>query len=245
MNPAAVRIGTSGWNYKHWRNIFYPPGLPASRWLEYYVEHFDTVEINYSFYRLPTAENFAAWRERVPPGFLFAVKGNRFITHLKRLTDPGEPLGRFFERARALGPTTGPILWQLPPNFHCDVERLEAFLVALPTDCLHAFEFRHDSWYCEPVYAALAAHDAALCLADRGGGTTPLVRPASWTYVRFHGGLGDGWAYTDEQLRAWAERIARYRAEGAAVYAYFNNDPHGHAIADARRLRELLAGQIA
>ena len=236
-----LRIGTSGWNYQHWRGIFYPRELPSGRWLELYAEHFDTVEINYSFYRLPSRENFVAWQERAPAGFLFATKGNRFITHLKRLRDPDEPLARFFDRAAGLGPAAGPILWQLPPQFHCDLERLTTFLAALPGEYQHAFEFRHDSWYGEPVYAALARHDAALCLADRGGGTTPLVRPASWTYVRFHGGVGEGWAYTDAQLAAWAERIAAYRDEGAAVYAYFNNDPHGHAINDARRLRALLA----
>ncbi|HZS02566.1 MAG TPA: DUF72 domain-containing protein [Chloroflexota bacterium] len=240
MAVPPLRIGTSGWNYKHWRGIFYPRDLPAARWLDFYCQHFDTVEINYSFYRLPSRDNFAAWAEQAPPGFLFAVKGNRFITHLKRLREPDEPLGRFFERASALGPTFGPVLWQLPPQFHCDVDRLRAFLAALPRDCQHAFEFRHDSWFVQPVYDALAAHDAALCLADRGGGNSPLEITASWTYVRFHGGLGDGWAYTDAQLCAWAERLGAYRARGLGIYAYFNNDPHGHAITDARRLRALL-----
>ena len=240
MASPLVRIGTSGWNYKHWRGVFYPRDLPAGRWLQYYLRHFDTVEINYSFYRLPTAENFVAWREQVPPGFLFAVKGNRFITHLKRLSDPAEPVGRFFARAGELGPTAGPMLWQLPPTFQCDIERLEGFLAALPWEYQHAFEFRHDSWFTDGVYAALRARDAALCLADRGGGTTPLEITASWTYVRFHGGVGEGWAYTQPQLREWAERIADYRAQGLTTYAYFNNDPHGHAITDGRRLRSLL-----
>ncbi|HEY7067333.1 MAG TPA: DUF72 domain-containing protein [Chloroflexota bacterium] len=241
MSEPALRIGTSGWNYKHWRGIFYARDLPAARWLDYYAQHFDTVEINYSFYRLPSRDNFGAWAEQVPPGFLFAVKGNRFITHLKRLRDPAEPVERFFERASALGPTFGPVLWQLPPHFHRDVERLTTFLAALPRDRRHTFEFRHDSWFVQPVYDALAAHDAALCLADRGGGTSPLEITASWTYVRFHGGLAEGWGYTDAQLHAWAERLAGYRARGLPIYAYFNNDPHGHAIADARRLRALLS----
>lgn len=240
MGSASLRIGTSGWNYKHWRGIFYPRDLPPSGWLSFYARHFDTVEINYSFYRLPTRENFVAWAEDAPAGFLFAVKGNRFITHLKRLREPEEPIGRFFERADALGPTLGPLLWQLPPQFHRDVERLTAFLAVLPGTYRHAFEFRHDSWFVQPVYDALTAHDAALCLADRGGGTSPLEITAGWAYVRFHGGLDDGWAYTDEQLRTWAERIAGYRARGLPVYAYFNNDPHGHAINDCRRLARLL-----
>ena len=240
MAEPALRIGTSGWNYQHWRGIFYPRDLPSARWLSYYAAHFDTVEINFSFYRLPTRENFATWREEVPPGFLFVTKGNRFVTHLKRLRDPAEPVKRFFDSAAGLGDSAGPILWQLPPHFHRDVERLATFLATLPRDYDHAFEFRHDSWYDEAVYHTLAAHDAALCQADRGGGHTPLVRTASWVYVRFHGGVGDGWRYTDEQLAEWAERIAAYRAADAPVYAYFNNDPHGHAIADAQRLRARL-----
>ena len=241
MALAPLRLGMSGWNYKHWRGIFYPRDVRPGRWLQFYVQHFDTVEINFSFYRLPTRENFAAWAEQAPPEFLFAVKGNRFITHLKRLSDPVEPLRRFVERADALGPTFGPVLWQLPPQFHRDQERLDAFLAALPRERQHAFEFRHDSWFVQPVYDALAAHDAALCLADRGGGTSPLEITATWTYVRFHGGLGEGWAYTEPQLHAWADRIATYRARGVPVYAYFNNDPHGHAIIDGRRLRALAA----
>ncbi len=238
--PPPLRIGTSGWSYPHWRGVFYPRELPTSRWLEYYAARFDTVEINNSFYRLPSADNFAAWRARVPASFLFAVKGNRYITHLRRLREPGAPLARFFERVAALGPTLGPVLWQLPPQLPRDVDRLAAFLAALPRAHQHAFEFRHDSWYCEAVYTVLRAHDAALCLADRGGGATPLVRTASWVYVRFHGGLGAGWGYLDAQLDAWAARIAAYQAEGAAVYAYFNNDPHGHAVTDAQRLRARL-----
>jgi uncharacterized protein YecE (DUF72 family) len=240
MTAPALRIGTSGWNYQHWRGIFYPRDLPPARWLDFYCGHFDTVEINYSFYRLPSRDNFATWAERVPAGFLFAVKGNRFISHLKRLRDPAGPVGRFFERASALGPTLGPALWQLPPHFHRDVERLRTFLAALPRDCQHAFEFRHDSWFVQPVYDALAAYDAALCLADRAGGASPLEVTATWTYVRFHGGVGDGGGYTDQQLHAWAERLAAYRARGLLSYAYFNNDLHGHAIADAKRLRALL-----
>jgi uncharacterized protein YecE (DUF72 family) len=237
---APLRIGTSGWNYKHWRKIFYPLDLPPRGWLEFYARHFDTVEINYSFYRLPTRENFAAWAEHAPPGFLFAVKGNRFITHLKRLAEPEAPIGRFVERADALGPTFGPVLWQLPPHFHRDDERLAAFLAALPRERRHAFEFRHDSWFVQSVYDCLTAHDAALCLADRGGGTSPLEITASWTYVRFHGGVAEGWGYTDQQLHTWAERLTAYRARGLAAYVYFNNDPGGHAIWDARRLRALL-----
>jgi uncharacterized protein YecE (DUF72 family) len=240
MTAPPLRTGTSGWNYKHWRGIFYPADLPPARWLDYYARHFDTVEINYSFYRLPSIENFAAWADQVPASFLFAVKGNRFITHLKRLRDPEEPIGRFFARASALGPTFGPVLWQLPPQFHRDELRLGVFLAALPRDCQHAFEFRHDSWFVQPVYDALAAYDAALCLADRGGGTSPLEITATWTYVRFHGGLADGWGYTDRQLDTWAGRLAAYRARGLPIYAYFNNDPGGHAIADGKRLRALL-----
>jgi uncharacterized protein YecE (DUF72 family) len=240
MREPKPRIGTSGWNYRHWRGVFYPSGLPAARWLAGYAREFETVEINYSFYRLPTPENFATWREQVPDGFDFAVKGNRFITHLKRLADPVEPLDRFFTSVAGLDDRLGPILWQLPPHFACDLSRLSAFLAALPRGHRHAFEFRHDSWFVQPVYALLAKHEAALCWVDRGGECSPLLPTTSWAYVRLHGGLGDGWAYLDEQLRAWADRIADARDRGLTVYAYFNNDPHGHAINDARRLRVLL-----
>ncbi|HEY8477176.1 MAG TPA: DUF72 domain-containing protein [Chloroflexota bacterium] len=240
VRSLVLRIGTSGWNYPHWRERFYPPGLKPSEWLGFYARRFDTVEINYSFYRLPTREAFASWGRVVPEGFVFAVKGSRFITHVKRLRDPAPAVTRFFERAAALGAKLGPALWQLPPQFQRDPARLAAFLQALPEAQRHAFEFRHASWFVDEVYALLRARGAALCIADRDGHHTPLVHTASWTYVRFHSGLAGG-SYTEAQLQGWAERLRQWSEAGVQVYAYFNNDWEGYAPANAARLRELVA----
>lgn len=242
MSSPPLRIGTSGWIYPHWRGVFYPPGLRPADWLGYYSAHFDTVEVNYSFYRLPSRAAFAAWRAATPPGFCFAVKGSRFVTHLKRLKDPERHVPRFFERAGALEEKLGPVLWQLPPQLARDDARLAAFLGALPRERRHALEFRHGSWLDPAVYDLLRAHGVALCIADAGGRSLPPepVLTADWTYLRFHSGLADG-AYTEEQLERWAGVVRALRAGGAAVYAYFNNDAHGYAVANARRLRALLA----
>lgn len=235
-----VRIGTSGWVYRHWQGVFYPPDLRARRWLEFYARHFDTVEVNASFYRLPAESTFARWRAQTPPGFCFGVKGSRFLTHRLRLAEPAGPVSTFFERASALGEKLGPVLWQLPPSFQRDDARLEAFLAVLPPH-RQAIELRHASWFVEPVYLLLARYQVALCLADSGGRTLPpeprLTAP--WTYLRFHAGLANG-DYTEEQLRRWADAIAGFREQGLDVYAYFNNDWQGFAVQDARRLRELL-----
>ncbi len=238
---ATVRIGTSGWVYRHWKGRFYPPGLASSRWLEFYATHFSTVEVNFSFNRLPGAETFAGWRAQTPPGFCFAVKGSRLITHLKRLKDPSSHVATFFAHAEALGEKLGPVLWQLPPRFRRDDERLEAFLAALPADRRQAIEFREASWFVEPVYALLARHGVALCIADSGGVTAPPEPrlTTGWTYLRFHSGLADG-NYTEAQLRHWAGVVAGFRDAGVAVYAYFNNDWEGFAVENARRLQALL-----
>jgi uncharacterized protein YecE (DUF72 family) len=238
---AMIRIGTSGWNYKHWRYIFYPHGLPESRWLEFYGEHLGTVEINYSFYQLPTTAAFKNWRAQTPEGFCFAVKGSRYITHLKRLADPKEHVELFFSRAGELGAKLGPVLWQLPPRFKCNLDRLDAFLQALPQHTRHAFEFRDPSWHNDAVYALLSRHDAALCLANSEGRDRPAkpITTASWVYQRFHFGL-DGGNYTEGQLQHLASVIAGFREHDLDVYAYFNNDGGGYAIRNAQRLRALL-----
>src|SRR4051812_12516913 len=183
----AVRVGCSGWEYKHWRGDFYPSEIPKTAWFDTYASVFDTVEINNSFYRLPEASTFARWAERAPKKFLFAVKASRFLTHMKKLKDPEEPLERFFERARELGPHLGPVLYQLPPGWKVDVARLDGFMRALPRDARHVCEFRDPSWYCDEVMALLRAHGVALCLHDMRGSATARVRLASFVYVRFHG----------------------------------------------------------
>ncbi|MCK6528248.1 DUF72 domain-containing protein [Myxococcota bacterium] len=238
---ATLSVGTSGWVYPHWRGPFYPDDLPARAWLGWYARAFDAVEVNATFYRLPSRRAAAAWREAVPEGFLFAVKGSRFVTHVRRLKDPAEPIARLEDRIAPLGEARGPVLWQLPPRFPRDLPRLQDFLAALPPGTRHAFEFRDPSWFAGEVYAALDAAGAALVVADRDGRTGPLRAASGWAWFRFHGGLGDGGAYTDGQIAGHAATVAGLLARGVDVLAFFNNDWGAHAVADAARLREAVA----
>jgi uncharacterized protein YecE (DUF72 family) len=220
-----VRVGCSGWNYRHFREVVYPKGLPARRWLEHYATIFDTVEVNATFYRLPTRKAVAGWVEQTPPGFLFSIKASRYLTHVKRLTDLGPGLERFYERIEPLvaSPKLGPVLWQLPATFRRDDERLGAALERLPPG-RHCFEFRHESWFREDVYALLRERGVALVIGDHPGRpfqTRELT--AGWTFVRFHGGHGEGGDYTDAELATWRRRLAQWRRR-VEVYAYFNND---------------------
>ena len=244
MRRGALRIGTSGYQYDHWRGSFYPEDLPKRRWLERYVSAFDTLEINNTFYRLPSAEVFASWRRQAPMGFLFAVKMSRFATHMKHLNDPEQTIGKLMERAQALGPTLGPILVQLPPRWRADPGRLDAFLDAfdqLAPEQRIAVEMRHASWLAPEVYEILEAHGAALVLHDLLP-EHPRVVTADFTYLRFHGAAPathEG-AYAERPLSNEARWIARELHGGVDVYAYFNNDVGGHAVRDAMRLRELI-----
>jgi uncharacterized protein YecE (DUF72 family) len=238
----AVRVGCSGWQYKHWRGDFYPADLPVRRWLPYYAAQFDTVEINNTFYRLPEARTFVDWREKVSPGFVYAVKASRFLTHMKKLKDPEAPLRLLFERVMQLEYALGAILYQLPPRWPVNVERLNNFLDALPVGYHHAVEFRDPSWYVPAVYDALRNHHVALCLHDLPGAAPPdrhLVGP--FIYVRFHGPARYGGRYADDTLVEWAEWCQAHIARGVEMYAYFNNDIGGHAPRDAQRFRELLS----
>ncbi|GAA4758800.1 DUF72 domain-containing protein [Sphingomonas daechungensis] len=240
-SPRAIRIGCSGWNYKHWRGAFYPDGLPMRRWFEFYAAHFDTVEINNSFYRLPPPATFDKWREQAPEGFCYAVKANRFITQAKKLLDPEEPLERMMTSVRHLGDRTGPILYQLPPSLKRNLERLERFLQALPSDAINVFEFRDPSWYVPLTYELLDRHGASICAHDMRGSATERIAVGPVAYVRFHGGVGKYWGrYADEQLHHWAEWMLDQASNGRTVWAYFNNDIHAHAIADARTLKSVL-----
>lgn len=227
--------------------------MPVRRWFEYYASSFDTVEVNNTFYRLPEPETFAAWRDRAPDGFLFGIKASRFLTHLKRLKEPEEPVARLFEHARELGEHFGPILYQLPGSFHLDHDRLAAFLALLPRTLgeaggtpkahvlRHAIEFRHPSWYVDETYALLEEHDVAMCLHDKAGSaiTEPFVGP--FDYIRFHGPGGRYFGrYELPRLETWAARIREQFCRGRHVFAYFNNDPEGMAIVNARELKLLL-----
>jgi uncharacterized protein YecE (DUF72 family) len=235
-----VRIGTSGYQYADWRGRFYPEELARKDWLSHYAEHFDTVEINNTFYNLPESETFDHWRERVPRGFCFALKLSRYATHMKRLRDPEEPLGRFLERAERLGPKLGPILVQLPPRWGADPERLAGFLEAAPRRHRWVVEFRDESWLCEEVYAVLREHGAALCVHDMLD-DHPRERTADWTYLRFHGtGKDYSGGYSPQKLTAEARRIERLRRRGVDVFAYFNNDVGGHAVENAGMLKRYL-----
>jgi uncharacterized protein YecE (DUF72 family) len=240
-----IRIGCSGWNYAHWRNgVFYPPRLPASKWLDFYAERFDTVEVNATFYRLPKREAVANWVQQSPPEFLFAVKASRYLTHIKRLTDLGPGAARFYERIEPLlrSPKMGPILWQLPGNFRRDDDRLSSALAQLPPG-RHCFEFRHASWFVPEVFELLRARDVALVIGDhpeRPFQSHELT--TDWTFIRFHyGHRGRNGNYSERELDEWAERIGRWRRR-AGVYAYFNNDWNGYAVRNALTLKRKLDG---
>jgi uncharacterized protein YecE (DUF72 family) len=240
---ARCHIGTSGWVYPHWRGVFYPLDLPQARWYDYYARHFTTVEINYSFYRLPAEKTFAHWQAQAPPGFIYAVKANRFLTHVKRLKDAAEPLERFLSRARRLGDHLGPILWQLPPHWGADPARLESFATLLPSDLDHVFEFRDPSWFVQPVREVLERFGLSCCIFDMPDLPCPLWVTSQVVYLRFHGaGMLYAGRYGQVKLQPWAERIQKWLAEDRTVYAYFNNDALGHAVEDARVLREMVGG---
>lgn len=237
---AQVRVGCSGWQYRHWRGDFYPRELPQSRWLEFYAERFDTVELNNSFYRLPDPSTFAAWRRRLPAGHVVAVKASRYLTHVKRLRDPADPLERFWSRARHLGERLGPVLYQVPPRWSRNAERLAAFLEALP-DHAQAIEFRDADWYVPEIDRLLASAGIARCLHDMPGSAPRPNRVGPLVYVRFHGrGQRYGGRYSSQMLTAWAERLAGWARDGVPCYVYFNNEVGGHAVRDAARLRDLL-----
>jgi uncharacterized protein YecE (DUF72 family) len=234
-------IGTSGWIYRHWRQVFYPPGLPQNRWFEHYARHFSTVEINYSFYRLPSEKAFDRWREQAPAGFIYAVKANRYLTHVKRLKDAAEPLERFLSRARRLGDRLGPILWQLPPRWRVNLERLETFVRLLPKDLIHVFEFRDSSWFAEPVFDLLTEHELSFCIMSMPGMDCPIRATSNVVYIRMHGsGLVYGGRYNHSELTEWAAHVRRFLADGRDVYVYFNNDAFGFAVENALELRQML-----
>jgi uncharacterized protein YecE (DUF72 family) len=235
------RIGCSGWEYKHWRGDFYPTTIPRTRWFEQYAQIFDTVEINNTFYRLPERTTFVKWAERAPARFLFSVKASRFLTHMKKLKNPVEPLDRLFSRLDALSDHLGPVLYQLPPGWKLDRERLEQFLQALPHGFRHVMEFRDPSWYSDDVMRMLERHHVALCLHDMRGSATGRQRVGPFVYVRFHGASGTySGSYPDERLHDWAVWLVEQRRTGAPVYAYFNNDVGGHAPRNALTLRRLM-----
>jgi uncharacterized protein YecE (DUF72 family) len=242
-------IGTSGWNYYHWRERFYPKGLPQREWFRYYAGRFATVEINATFYREPKDSAWDAWRNAAPPGFRFAVKAHRYLTHRAQLRAPEDALERVLSGARRLGPHLGPVLYQLPPSFKRgddEVERLERFLALLPGDVRHAVEFRDASWHGEETYELLRRYGVAYCWLDRGGEGPPLWPTARFGYMRFHGSSARyAGNYTDEMLSGWAQRLREASAGLEEVWVYFNNDWQAFAVANALKLAELLGVSTA
>ena len=236
-----IRIGTSGWHYAHWQKRFYPDKLPKSSWLEYYSHTFDTVEINNTFYQLPKLQSVETWYQTAPKNFLFTVKANRYITHIKRLKDASESLNRFFDVIGAFKEKCGPILYQLPPNFHQDHCRLEGFLKILPSDHLSVFEFRHKSWFSQDTLKLLDQYNAVFCVHDMPGLQTPCAITGKTIYLRFHG-PSERYAgnYCDKTLTDWSCWITDNLSRVKKVFVYFNNDTNAYAVNNAKTLISLL-----
>lgn len=238
---ADVRIGTSGYHYKSWVGHYYPPGTKAASMLGHYVQDFDTVELNNTFYRLPEEETFDAWRKAVPPGFVYAVKGSRFLTHMIKLKEPEPGLMNFMPRALRLGEALGPFLWQLPPHWKINVERLNMFLELMPEGTRHAFELRNETWLHEEVFSILQKYNAAFCIYELAGYETPLRITADWTYVRLHGPTRNKYqgSYDRSGLLRWKRQIEQWKKELRSVYVYFDNDDSAYAVGNALTLKNM------
>ena len=242
-----IRVGTSGWVYKDWRGRFYPPELPTAEWFGYFSRHFDTVEVNNTFYRRVPDSVFDAWRAQAPPGFQYAVKASRVLTHRKKLIDAAEILPTVLDPASRLGSSLGPILYQLPPRWRCNPERLRSFVGVLPTGIRHVVEFRDPSWYTDEVRAILDEAGVGFCVHDLKGEGSPVWTTGRLAYVRFHGPTSTAYRgrYGKGRLRRWAETIGELASDGREVFAYFNNDVGGAALDDARDLLDLLTRATA
>ncbi len=241
MKHELIHIGTSGWSYDHWKGPFYPAGLPNDQMLAYYFRHFQTVEINSSFYHLPQKQTLERWREAAPESFIFTAKASRYITHMKKLKDPQESVATFLERIRILGDKLGPILFQLPPRWHFNEVRLAGLLDALSGEFRYAFEFRDHSWLNERTYALLSRHKAAFCIYELEGFLSPKEITADFIYVRLHGpnGAYQG-SYNAQTLAGWAGAFSAWASRGHSVYCYFDNDEAGYAAQNAQRLEDML-----
>ena len=238
----SIRIGTSGWHYRHWIDHFYPVGLHSDDWLAHYARHFHCVEINNSFYRLPSASSIDAWLQQTSPGFTFALKASRYITHMKKLHDCAAPLAEFVRLARRFGERLAVILFQLPPRWHVNAQRLADFLALLPKDLAYAVEFRDPSWHIDDIYRLLEEHRVAFCQFDLDRLTSPSVVTADLVYVRLHGPDAPySGRYPGRELRGWAERLRAWDGQGREVYLFFDNDQRAAAIHDALALQRLVS----
>jgi uncharacterized protein YecE (DUF72 family) len=239
---AELFIGTSGWVYPHWRGAFYPNGLAQTRWLDFYSQNFKTVEVNNSFYRLPSRATFESWYEQTPDGFVFSVKGNRFITHMRKLKSVEEPLRRFFEAVEGLRDKAKVILWQLPPMLKADAERLRSFLSQLPKGYKYAVEFRHHSWWSDnESIRVLEEFGCAFCIPSAPMLPKAILVTADFSYIRMHGWnkLYSG-CYPIDELEWWAKQIQKMMDRGISVFVYFNNDVNAYAVRNAKELIQLL-----
>jgi uncharacterized protein YecE (DUF72 family) len=239
---AEIRIGTSGYHYKHWVGRYYPAGIKSADMLARYLRDFDTVELNNTFYQLPNESSFDTWRDSTPRDFLFAVKGSRFISHMIKLKDPERGLVNFLPRAERLGGKLGPILWQLPPGWKVNLERLETFLELLPREHRYTFELRNPTWMTDEVYEILRKYNAAFCIYELAGFQSPIEVTADWTYIRLHGPTAFKYqgSYTDDQLAEWADRIRAWSRRMKAIYVYFDNDDSAYAVDNALTLKRML-----
>lgn len=243
MTLGNIHIGTSGWHYAHWVGPFYPADLSPAGYLAWYAARFASVEINNTFYRIPTADTVAHWRAATPAGFVFACKASRYITHMKKLKDPVRSTARFFQAVERLGDRLGPVLFQLPAHWGCDLVRLSAFLEALPARFRYALEFRDPQWFDARVYRLLERHGVALCAYDLFGWRSPVRVTADLVYVRLHGPeAAYGGDYDGRTLYGWARRLEHWRREGLEVHCYFNNDRGGCAVSNAWRVQEMVNG---
>ena len=243
-----IYVGTSGYSYQHWRCRFYPENLPSSKWLQFYSQHFKTVELNFTFYRLPLQKNFKDWYEKTPKEFKFVIKGSRFITHIKRLNNCRRPLREFFNRAKSLKEKLTCCLWQLPPSFKCDLERLDKFTKILKTHysfCRHTFEFREKSWFNPQTYGILSKNNINLCIADSPDFKTPTESTSSFIYLRFHGSETTyGSRYSDKELRTWSRKAKNWLKDKKLLFAFFNNDAQAFAVDNALKFKELLNAKL-
>lgn len=237
-----VYIGTSGYNYKHWRECFYPPDLSEEDWLAYYAEKLQSVEINNTFYGLPQKETVEKWREEVPEDFIFSVKASRYITHLKKLKDPSEPVENFLDKVKLLKEKLGPVLFQLPPHWKADIERLDKFTKSLPTGYRYVFEFRDHSWNGGDVYSLLKDRGMSFCIYDLAGYQSPVQVTSDLVYVRLHGPSVKKYEgeYKDKDLEKWCDRVNQWQKEKLDVFMYFDNDQNAFAAKNAMRLWKML-----
>ncbi len=233
-------IGTSGWSYTHWKENFYPPKLKSTEWLDYYAIQFPTVEINTTFYHTPLLTTIDKWYSKVPKDFMFSIKANRYITHQKRLNDCSKSLEIFFQNLTELKPKIGCILFQLPPSFKINLERLTEFIELLDKSYRYTFEFRHDSWYSNDVYEILTKNKIALCITDLSGKLSPEKITTDFTYIRLHGPKkAYSGSYGTTKLKWWKKKIEQWNSSNTSVYCYFDNDEKGFAIQDAKKLQEM------